>query len=60
MGDADTESLYAERMKICRQCPHVEMGIFKSPTCGLCGCKLSLKARMKNANCPVDRWVDTQ
>lgn len=56
MGQKDVEDLYAKRIKICRGCPHLESGFLKTDTCGLCGCKLPLKARMSDAECPLGKW----
>lgn len=56
MGQKETEDLYARRMKICKPCEHIQTGWLKSPSCGLCGCNLSMKARLTNAECPLGKW----
>jgi len=56
MSQKEVEDLYARRMRICRSCPELQAGFLKSPTCGLCGCKLGLKARMATQECPLGKW----
>jgi uncharacterized paraquat-inducible protein A len=48
---------YAERLDACVSCEHVQK---KHMRCGLCGCMLQLKARMKTAECPdkPSRWKE--
>lgn len=48
---------YAERLDACMGCEHVNK---KSMRCGLCGCMLQMKARMKTAECPdkPSRWKE--
>lgn len=41
----------AERMKICRICPH-KKGAF----CGVCGCVLMAKTSSPDEVCPELRW----
>lgn len=57
MGQKDVEDMFAERMAVCRKCPELQSGFLKSPTCGMCGCKLSLKARMPGQECPLRKWL---
>lgn len=42
---------YQRRLEICAACPHRERN-----TCGICGCRLSLKARGRAFQCPLDKW----
>tara|TARA_R110002051_G_C8403931_1_gene448997 strand:- start:131 stop:457 length:327 start_codon:yes stop_codon:yes gene_type:complete len=48
---------YAERLDACITCEHVQK---KHMRCGLCGCMLQMKARMKTATCPdkPSRWKE--
>ena len=48
---------YAERLDACMKCEHVNK---KSMRCGLCGCMLQMKARMKTAECPdkPSKWKE--
>ena len=45
---------YEERLKICDDCEYKIDG--KLPKCGKCGCYLSVKARMKTTECPINKW----
>ena len=48
---------YAERLDTCIACEHVQK---KHMRCGLCGCMLQLKAKMKTTTCPdtPSRWKE--
>tara|TARA_R110002020_G_scaffold321254_3_gene537179 strand:- start:256 stop:588 length:333 start_codon:yes stop_codon:yes gene_type:complete len=50
-----SEEDYAERLDACVACEHVQK---KHMRCGLCGCVLQFKARMKTTVCPdtPPRW----
>ena len=48
-----SKDTFKKRMAICRKCPH----LFKATnTCKKCGCFMSLKCRLANVVCPVDKW----
>ncbi len=55
------ESLYQQRMGICRKCTHrltrivpiIEAEIWQ---CGKCLCVLHIKARMRSQHCPIEKW----
>lgn len=40
-----------KRLEICNACEHYDNG-----TCKLCGCGMSIKARMETAHCPINKW----
>lgn len=42
---------YKKRLKECETCPYVKGG-----TCGVCGCNIVWKAKMKTENCPKNFW----
>tara|TARA_R100001082_G_C4293908_1_gene129409 strand:+ start:414 stop:695 length:282 start_codon:yes stop_codon:yes gene_type:complete len=46
---------YLERLTACKECPHL---IKQKMRCGVCGCFIEAKARMKTATCPdkPSRW----
>tara|TARA_Y100001938_G_C7861893_1_gene316002 strand:- start:180 stop:494 length:315 start_codon:yes stop_codon:yes gene_type:complete len=48
---------YAERLDACMSCNYL---MKKSMRCGLCGCVLQFKAKMKTAECPdkPSRWKE--
>lgn len=64
------KELYLERGKICSSCPELRENKFFGKTCGnigkptkfengdrkTCGCVLYLKARMKEQQCPQNKW----
>jgi len=52
-----TSEDYAERLDTCLTCPHL---MKKNMRCGLCGCVLQFKAKMKTATCPdkPSRWKE--
>lgn len=43
-----------ERLSICSTCEHLSA----SKTCDLCGCLMSLKVKMSNMKCPIDKWTE--
>ena len=51
-------SEYAERLRTCKACPHLNRVDFR---CGKCGCLLEHKAKWTSASCPDDpkRWDST-
>jgi hypothetical protein len=46
------ERLHAQRMRECVSCPQLS----RSGTCGLCGCIVAMKTRVKAASCPAGKW----
>lgn len=54
-------TLYRRRMDICRgnekrgitRCEHLA---WPGLNCGMCGCFIDVKSRMKNMRCPADKW----
>lgn len=45
--------LIEERLAICNQCPWLDKRLVK---CRKCGCFMKLKATLKQAVCPLDKW----
>jgi len=45
--------LARERLLICQACQHFRGSIMR---CKICGCLMVIKARMKNAACPIGKW----
>jgi|TARA_R100001463_G_scaffold30224_1_gene68742 hypothetical protein len=52
-----TKEDYADRLDSCMKCEHLQK---KHMKCGLCGCMLQFKARMKTTDCPdrPSRWKE--
>ena len=50
---------YQERLEICDTCTHKKVGTHND-TCGLCGCKIALKAKWATTECPdkPTRWPE--
>ena len=48
-----SDSLYEERMKVCRACAFFDQ---EQVRCRKCGCKLKGKARFEAAHCPIQKW----
>jgi len=48
-----TEDEYKTRLQTCATCEHLK----RERRCGLCGCVVAMKAQMKTANCPDNRWT---
>lgn len=43
-----------DRMKICNDCEH----LYKpTSTCKRCGCFMTLKTKMPNQKCPINKWL---
>ncbi len=54
-GNVDVDNLtYRKRLKTCFSCD--ELDTKKTPTCKVCGCKVLLKAKWKEQNCPREKW----
>jgi hypothetical protein len=47
--------LYKHRYIICIQCPNLEKTKI-GEVCGLCGCPLKSKLRVKDEKCEINRW----
>lgn len=59
------EEIAAERLALCKACPHIDLEGDKcevpgtQPCCSLCGCCLSIKIRSLSSHCPLNfsrRW----
>ena len=48
-------SLYEQRISICRECSEIKEGLL-GEMCKVCGCVLQSKARVREANCPKNKW----
>jgi Family of unknown function (DUF6171) len=47
------DSVFSERLEICRACP----SFIKATTqCKECGCIMNLKTKLPNAECPLGKW----
>lgn len=53
MNITTTTSIKAERLQICQMCDMFESGIDR---CKECGCFMQVKAAIKHARCPLNRW----
>lgn len=52
-------TILMKRRKICNECPHIKKSkFFKTKRCGICGCFLSLKTKLRFEECPDEpsRW----
>jgi hypothetical protein len=47
------DDLFETRLGICKECP-----VFRKATkqCKACGCIMTLKAKLKDAKCPIGKW----
>lgn len=47
------EQLFNDRLNICLEC-----NVFRQLTkqCKICGCFMPLKAKLKDAKCPIGKW----
>ncbi len=41
------------RLHICKQCEHI---VKPTNTCKKCGCFMSVKTKLKNVKCPINKW----
>ena len=48
-----SEELYTHRLDICDTCPSL---IQLTQQCKECGCIMPLKAKLKDATCPLGKW----
>lgn len=44
------------RMSICHDCKHLTV----TKQCTKCGCFMELKTKLKNAYCPIYKWVEIE
>ena len=60
------EEIAAERLILCKACPHIDLKgdtcevPRTAPCCGLCGCCLNLKTRSLSSECALNfdkRWI---
>ncbi len=56
--DKGKEDLFRDRMKVCKQCPALEVVLLKGRFCKLCGCNLSVKGRLHEQECPLGKWKE--
>ena len=47
------QSIIDNRMSICRSC---EFFIPMTQQCKKCGCVMTLKTKLENAGCPINKW----
>ena len=60
---ADREAFRAEaarRKSICITCPHVGMVLNRPIYCGMCGCPLVSKTKVRGEQCPDNKWFPYQ
>lgn len=48
-----TKEEYKDRLQTCAGCEHLK----NERRCGLCGCVVAMKAQMKTAECPENKWT---
>ena len=56
-----TADQYEQRLRICDECPNKKIGTHND-TCGLCGCKIAVKAKWATTECPdkPPRWPEVK
>ena len=42
-----------KRFDICKKCDQIKIPLYQ---CDQCGCFMKIKVKMKNSNCPLDKW----
>lgn len=47
------ENILSERLSICYSCPKI---INLTKQCTLCGCIMTLKGQLADAECPIGKW----
>lgn len=52
LGRVETE-VAAERFAICKECPEL---IQATSQCKECGCLMTAKTKLPNAECPLGKW----
>lgn len=56
------ERIAAERMKMCLECPFIDIKgkdcavPGTQPCCSICGCSLAIKVRSLSSECPKEYW----
>lgn len=50
-----TEEVVQKRLEICNSCPKL---VQLTKQCKLCGCVMPLKAKLKQAVCPANKWTE--
>ena len=48
-----TEDLARHRLAVCEACPRLLKTTYQ---CKECGCFMKLKVRLRDAECPLDKW----
>jgi hypothetical protein len=51
------QELFDERHKVCAECPNLKSQVGYGEYCGLCGCQLEAKLRVKREICPIEKWL---
>ena len=49
--DRVSDAVYEERLALCKECDHLNVG-----TCGACGCYVELRAFSSVGHCPYKKW----
>lgn len=52
-----SEDVFNERLDECSRCPQF---IKATKQCKKCGCFMSLKAKLENATCPLNKWPELE
>jgi|10_taG_2_1085330.scaffolds.fasta_scaffold36665_2 hypothetical protein len=48
-----SEKVFEKRMLICNSCEFLKRN---NSSCGVCGCAIEYKGRMKTESCPKNKW----
>ena len=51
----EEEALALERYSICLSCEHIKTDTLRD-RCGLCGCYLDFKTKVKKEECKIKKW----
>lgn len=46
-----TKEIFEERLNMCNNCEHFKIGF-----CRICNCNMYLKAHIRVAECPINKW----
>lgn len=49
-----SNDVYLKRLSICKECPEY---IKTTHQCKKCGCIMTAKAKLPNAECPLKKWL---
>jgi hypothetical protein len=52
-----SENVLNKRLDVCYICPQF---IKATKQCKKCGCFMSLKAKLENATCPLNKWPELE